>query len=128
MSAIDDALDKARTRLARVTPEEAAAAQREGALLIDTRPEADRRSYGKIAGAHVVERNVLEWRLDPTSPDRIPEADSDSRQLIVFCNEGYASSLAAVSLQELGLANATDLIGGFHAWRAAGLPVEEEAK
>ena len=122
---VDDLLAGARARLARVTPAQAAAAAASGALLIDTRPESFRRAEGTIPGAVVVERNVLEWRLDPTSPDRIPEASDARRAVIVFCNEGYASSLAAVSLLDLGLPEATDLIGGFRAWARAGFPVEE---
>ncbi|SDU71381.1 rhodanese-like domain-containing protein [Jiangella alkaliphila] len=121
---VETLLDTARSRLVRLTPEQAAhAVTYERALLVDTRPAADRERYGTIPGALVVDRNVLEWRLDPTSPHRLEQADDPRRTVIVFCNEGYASSLAAVSLRDLGLVNATDLIGGFHAWAAAGLPV-----
>jgi rhodanese-related sulfurtransferase len=121
---VDSLLDAARSRLVRVTPEQAAhAVTYERALLVDTRPAEDRERYGTIPGALIVDRNVLEWRLDPTSPHRLEQADDPRRTVIVFCNEGYASSLAAVSLRELGLVNATDLVGGFHAWAAAGLPV-----
>jgi rhodanese-related sulfurtransferase len=122
MSAIDEALASARVRLARVTPEEAAARQAAGALLVDTRSIAQRERDGEIPGALVVERNVLEWRLDPTSDARLPEAHADA-DVIVVCDEGYASSLVAAGLLDLGLRHATDLIGGFQAWRAAGLPV-----
>lgn len=122
---IDTLLDAVRARFDRVTPGQAAAAVAGGALLVDTRPAADRARYGTIPGAVVIERNVLEWRLDPTSPHRIEGADDPRRTVIVFCNEGYASSLAAASLRDLGLVNATDLVGGFHAWAAAGLPVTE---
>lgn len=125
MSAIDRLLGDRRALLERLTPGEALAAQREGALLVDTRPAVNRESEGEIPGALVIDRNVLEWRLDPTSPDRVPEADSADRRIVLFCNEGYASSLAAVQLQELGLHRATDLIGGFRAWRGQGLPVLE---
>lgn len=122
-STIDAILVAARAQLDRVTPERAAAEVERGALLVDTRPVADRRRYGEIPGAAVIERNVLEWRLDPTSPARIPSAETADLRVILFCNEGYASSLAALSLHGLGLSNATDMIGGFHAWSAAGLPV-----
>lgn len=95
------------------------------ALVVDIRPEAHRRREGTIPGAVVVERNELEWRLDPTSPDRLPDVEHRlDRVVVVVCNEGYASSLAAASLRSLGLHRATDLIGGFRAWRRAGLPVD----
>jgi rhodanese-related sulfurtransferase len=122
MAAIDDLLAAARSRLHRLSAEDAAAAMEGGALLVDTRPEAQRRRDGEIPGAVVIERNVLEWRLDPTSDARIPEADAE-REVIVVCSEGYSSSLAAATLQDLGLRRATDVIGGFQAWRDAGLPV-----
>ncbi|MEU3016951.1 MULTISPECIES: rhodanese-like domain-containing protein [unclassified Nocardiopsis] len=123
MSAIDRVLNSRRALLERLDPGEALRAQRAGALLVDTRPVANRVEEGQIPGALVIDRNVLEWRLDPTSPDRVPEADSPDLRVVLFCNEGYASSLAAAQLQELGLARATDLVGGFRAWREAGLPV-----
>jgi len=94
-----------------------------GALLVDTRTPQQREQDGVIPGAQVIDRNVLEWRLDPASPDRIAAASSHEVRVIVICAEGYSSSLAAISLQELGLVNATDVIGGFEAWQAAGLPV-----
>jgi rhodanese-related sulfurtransferase len=119
---IDVLLERARSGLERVTPEAAAACQRRGALLVDTRPEAQRARDGSIPGAVVIERNVLEWRLDPTSDHRIPEARV-GREVIIVCDEGYSSSLAAATLRELGVDGATDLVGGFQAWRAAGLPV-----
>lgn len=120
---IDDVLAKARARLQRATPSDAARAVDErGALLVDTRPEWQRRAEGEIPGALPIERNHLEWRLDPTSDARIPEAVDHDVEVIVVCSEGYASSLAAASLQDLGLHRATDLIGGFRAWQAAGLP------
>jgi rhodanese-related sulfurtransferase len=124
MATIYRALDKARRRLKRVTPAQAAAEHASGALLLDTRPVEQRHRDGEIPGAIVVDRNVLEWRLDPTSPDRIPEAVDRTVRVIVICNEGFSSSLAAASLKDLGLVNATDVIGGFQAWKAAGLPVE----
>ena len=123
MSAIDDLLDEARRSLVRLEPAQAAAAMRRGALLVDTRPLEQRRRDGEIPGALVVDRNVLEWRLDPTCPHRIAEITRQDQVVIVVCNEGYSSSLAAASLRRLGLGNATDLAGGFQAWAAAGLPV-----
>ena len=116
MSAIDAMLVEARHDLDRVRPEDLDAAVAAGALVIDIRPERDRRGEGLIPGAIPIERNVLEWRLDPTSPDAIPEASVD-RLVIVVCDEGYASSLAAKSLRDLGIRRATDLEGGFRAWR-----------
>jgi rhodanese-related sulfurtransferase len=122
---VDDLLAAARARLERVTPEEAARAVDErGALLVDTRPGWQRRDEGEIPGALVIERNHIEWRLDPTSEARIPEAVDHDVEVILFCSEGYSSSLAAASLQDLGLHRATDLDGGFRAWRAAGLPTK----
>ena len=94
-----------------------------GALLVDIRPIAQRTADGEIPGALVLERNVLEWRLDPASEHRIPEVAGPEQVVIVVCDAGYASSLAAASLQAVGLPRATDLDGGFQAWRAAGLPV-----
>jgi rhodanese-related sulfurtransferase len=93
-------------------------------LLVDIRSSEQRRRDGEIEGANAIDRTVLEWRLDPTSPWRIAEAKSSEVRVIVICAEGYSSSLAAASLQDLGLANATDVIGGFQAWKAAGLPLE----
>jgi rhodanese-related sulfurtransferase len=125
MPTIDEILDAARARLKRVTPEAAAEAVGYGALLVDTRPLQQRRSEGEIPGALLIERNVLEWRLDPASSARVPQATDHDVVVIVVCSEGYSSSLAAASLQDLGLRNATDLIGGFQAWRDAGLPVRD---
>jgi rhodanese-related sulfurtransferase len=109
----------ARAGLDRVAPEDLGAEMRAGALVVDTRSAAQRQRDGELPGAVVIERNVLEWRLDPTSPDRIPEAGDAGRRVIVVCDEGYASSLAARSLRDLGLHRATDLDGGFQAWKAA---------
>ena len=106
-------LEQARTSLDRVEPGELARAVADGALVVDIRPEANRRDEGELPGAVVVERIHLEWRLDPTSPDRIPEA-VPGRRVVVVCNEGYSSSLAARSLQALGV-DATDLVGGYRA-------------
>jgi rhodanese-related sulfurtransferase len=118
---INAVLAKARQRLGRLTPREAFLATRRGAVLVDIRPQLHRTTEGGIPGAVVIERNVLEWRLDPTSDSRLPIADYHLH-VIVVCNEGYTSSLAAASLQDLGIHQATDLIGGFRAWHAAGLP------
>ena len=123
---IDQVLERARRRLARVDPKQAAAEQAQGALLVDTRTESQRAKQGEIPGALVIDRTVFEWRLDPTSPSRIPEAKDHNVRVIVICSQGYSSSLAAASLQELGLVNATDVIGGFHAWKEAGLPINKD--
>ena len=120
---IDDLLAWARSSLHRLDPALAFRAVRGGAILIDTRAEWQRRADGEIPGAIVIERNHLEWRCDPSCPGRVPEATGHEVAWIVCCDEGYSSSLAAASLQTLGLRKATDLIGGFQAWRAAGLPV-----
>jgi len=120
---VDELLEDARRSLQRVTPQDAVAAIAGGALLVDTRPVTQRDRDGEIPGALIVERNVLEWRLDPASAHRVPEVRGHDQRVIVVCNEGFASSLAAATLQQLGLRNATDLIGGFQAWRAAGLPI-----
>jgi rhodanese-related sulfurtransferase len=121
---IDEILAAARTRLNRLEPKEALAAQRDGAVLVDIRPAAQRAKTGIIPDALVVERNVLEWRFDPASDARLPVADRYDLEVIVYCEEGYTSSLAAAALLDLGLFRATDLAGGISAWRAAGLPVE----
>ncbi|NDU74506.1 rhodanese-like domain-containing protein [Actinomadura sp. DSM 109109] len=119
---IDEILSDARDRLARVRPEQAHAEARDGAVLVDIRPAAQRAEEGEIPGALIVERNVLEWRFDPASDARLPQATGHDVRVIVFCSEGYTSSLAAASLHDLGLTRATDVVGGFKAWRAAGLP------
>jgi rhodanese-related sulfurtransferase len=119
---IAEILQAARGRLDRVTPEQAYEQVRAGAVLVDIRPAAQRQAEGEIPGAIVIERNVLEWRLDPRSDHRLPIASYELR-VIVVCSEGYTSSLAAASLLDLGIAGATDLDGGFRAWEAAGLPV-----
>ncbi|MFI6770197.1 rhodanese-like domain-containing protein [Streptomyces sp. NPDC050355] len=124
MSAVDDLLAHARGELGRrAEPEEAAAVQEAGGLLVDIRYAELRERDGTIPGALIVERNELEWRLDPTGAHRAPEATHHDLPVIVICNEGYASTLAALSLRQLGLHRATDLAGGFQAWRGAGLPV-----
>ena len=124
---IDELLDAARARLTRLEPKAALAAQREGAVLVDIRPASQRGHTGIIPGALVVERNVLEWRFDPASDARLPVANRYDLPVIVYCQEGYTSSLAAAALQDLGLSRATDLAGGIAAWRAAGLPTEFRA-
>ena len=119
---IDEILGEARARLRRLGPREVSEAMRAGALLVDIRSQAQRAGQGLVPGALHVERNVLEWRFDPRSPARLPQAGYGLR-VIVMCVEGYTSSLAAASLQDLGVAGATDLAGGFRAWQRAGLPV-----
>jgi rhodanese-related sulfurtransferase len=121
---VDEMLDLARTSLRRVTAEEARREAEAGALIVDIRPSELLARDGVIPGAVVIGRNVLEWRLDPSSAHHTPEITSHDQPVIVVCDEGYASSLAAASLQWLGLRHATDLVGGFQAWRAAGLPIE----
>jgi rhodanese-related sulfurtransferase len=122
---INDLLDAARRRLDRVEPREAAAAIRKGAVLVDIRSERDRDRDGVIPGALFLPRNVLEWRVDPASGHSAPGLGAAlDRRIILICDEGYQSSLAAATLQDLGFTCATDLVGGFQAWRAAGLPVE----
>jgi len=121
---IEEVLLAARARLRRLSPNEAfEAADKTGAMLVDIRPESQRAIEGSIEGALVVERNVLEWRFDPASSARLPIATHHDIEVIVFCSEGYTSSLAAAALQELGLWRATDIIGGFHAWQESGLPI-----
>lgn len=118
-------LARARSGLRRLTPREAAAALAEGALLVDTRTLEQRTEQGDLPGAICIDRTVLEWRLAPDSDDRIPEAADPTRTIIVVCRQGYSSSLAAASLQAAGLSGATDMIGGFEAWVAAGLPLSD---
>lgn len=120
---IDELLERVRLDLDRLSPKEAYEIAEGGGLLVDIRYAALRERDGLIPGALVVERNELEWRLDPLGSHRAPEATGHDLRVVVVCNEGYASSLAAVSLRQLGLRHATDLTGGFQAWRAAGLPV-----
>jgi rhodanese-related sulfurtransferase len=116
-SRIGRLLHDARRDLDRVRPEDLAAEVAAGALVVDVRPSGQRDRDGELPGALVVDRNVLEWRLDPTSPHRVPGMDDPGRRVVVVCNEGYASSLAARTLRDLGLVRATDLAGGFQAWR-----------
>jgi rhodanese-related sulfurtransferase/predicted metal-dependent enzyme (double-stranded beta helix superfamily) len=126
---IEEMLSAARSRLRRLSPHEAfEALTKTEAILVDIRPEGQRTIEGSIAGALVVDRNVLEWRFDPVSSARLPIATDHGIQLIVFCSEGYTSSLAAAALQDLGLWRATDVVGGFHAWRAMGLPIVQPSE
>ncbi|HEY0127123.1 MAG TPA: rhodanese-like domain-containing protein [Blastococcus sp.] len=124
---IDELLADARSRLDRVTPHEAAARVARGAVLVDIRPAAQRAREGEVPGALVVERNVLEWRFDPASDARLPQATGYDVDVVVLCSEGYTSSLAADALRTLGLRRATDVVGGFQAWAAAGLPTHPAA-
>jgi rhodanese-related sulfurtransferase len=120
---IAEVLDAARSRLARVSPAEAYRAALTGAVVVDIRPAAQRAAEGELPGALVVERNVLEWRLDPSSDARLEIADHDL-PVIVLCQEGYTSSLAAAALQDLGVWRATDVVGGYAAWRRSGVPLD----
>ena len=124
---VDDLLASARARIRRLDPHETVAACRRGALLIDIRPTVQRRWEGEVPGAVVVERNVLEWRLDPASAHRLAEITDHDREIVVMCSEGYASSLVAAMLVDLGFTSAADLDGGFQAWAKAGLPVRNAA-
>ncbi len=119
---VDQLLADARLGRRRLPPHLAALAVAAGGLLVDIRPEAQRREEGEALGALVIERNVLEWRLDPQSPARLPIIEGHDQVIVVMCSEGYASSFAAASLRQMGHRYATDMIGGFVAWRAAGLP------
>jgi rhodanese-related sulfurtransferase len=119
---VDDLLAEARSRITRVSPAEAMARMAAGAVLVDIRPAAQRAREGRVPGALIVERNVLEWRFDPLSAARLPQATSYDVDVLVLCSEGYTSSLAADALRTLGLHRATDVIGGFLAWERAGLP------
>jgi rhodanese-related sulfurtransferase len=120
---IDELLERVRARIDRVHPVEAARRLAAGALLVDTRPVEQRDRDGEVPGAVVIDRNVLEWRLDPASPYRIPEVTGYDLDVVVLCNQGYSSSLVADTLRSLGLRRAVDVIGGFEAWAALGLPV-----
>jgi rhodanese-related sulfurtransferase len=120
---IDELLTEARGRIDRVSPEDAAAEMREGALIVDIRSETQRGRDGIVPGAVYHPRNVLEWRMDPESGAADPAVGGVERRVIVMCDAGYQSSLAAATLRELGFTRAADLDGGFQAWRGAGLPV-----
>jgi rhodanese-related sulfurtransferase len=121
---VDQLLEEARARLERLTPRAARAAVAEGARLVDIRSESQRARDGTVPGARFVPRNVLEWRLDPASPHRDADLAAPGALVVLMCDEGYQSSLAAAAVKDLGLEGATDLVGGFQAWRAEGLPVD----
>jgi rhodanese-related sulfurtransferase len=122
-SRIDRVLDVARARLHRLPASEVPTALSRGAILVDIRPQAQRQREGDVSAALVIERNVLEWRCDPTSDARLPDAVDDDVEWVVLCSEGYTSSLAAASLLDLGLHRATDVVGGYHALKAEGVLV-----
>jgi rhodanese-related sulfurtransferase len=122
VSAVDRLLAEARLGLRRVQPPQAKDIFDGGGLLIDIRPDAQRAEFGEIPGALIVERNNLEWRLDPQGSHRLTEAEDPDRPVIIICQEGYASSLAAASVLGLGRTAVTDLVGGFVAWKQCGLP------
>lgn len=122
LSAVDRLLAQARLGLRRVDPLEARQILEDGGLLIDIRPAAQRAEFGEVPGSLIVERNNLEWRLDPGGSHRLPEAENPHRPVVVICQEGYASSLAAASLIGVGRTAVTDLEGGFAAWKQGGLP------
>jgi rhodanese-related sulfurtransferase len=125
---VDEMLAAARARLTRVTPDQAFTEFCAGATIIDIRPASQRAAEGEIPGSIVVERNHLEWRFDPASDARLPWVTGHDLRLVVICAEGYTSSLAAAALQDLGFATATDVIGGYQAWTAAGLPTARGAE
>jgi rhodanese-related sulfurtransferase len=120
---IDDLLAEARATLRRLEPAQALAATRRGGLIVDIRSERQRAEQGLVPGARFVPRNVLEWRLDPDCEHRDPTLVAVAGPLVLMCAQGYQSSLAAATLQRLGVSTATDMVGGFEAWRAAGLPI-----
>lgn len=123
---VEQLLAAARSTLRRLTPEATHAAMRDGAHLIDIRSDTQRWADGIIPGAHVVARNVLEWRLDPACPHRDPALGRSDGLFVLICDEGFQSSLAAATVQRFGERSVTDVIGGFRAWRAAGLPVQPD--
>jgi rhodanese-related sulfurtransferase len=120
-SRIDAVLEAARAKLDRIEAADVPAALQRGALLVDIRPAAQRAAEGDVAAALVIERNVLEWRCDPTSDAKLPEAVGDDVEWIVLCSEGYTSSLAAAALKDLGLHRSTDVIGGYQALKSTGV-------
>ena len=122
-SRIDEVLDAARARLHRLPANAVPGALERGAVLVDIRPQAQRDYEGNVPAALVIERNVLEWRCDPTSDAKLPQAVDDDVEWVVLCSEGYTSSLAAASLVDLGLHKATDVVGGYHALAAEGVLV-----
>ncbi len=116
--AIDAFMAAERELLDRVAPQDLEAEMAAGALVVDTRPVHQRIVEGELPGAVIIDRNVLEWRLDPTSPDRIPEVSGHDQRIVLVCHEGYSSSLAAATLRRIGMTRATDLVGGYQAWKA----------
>jgi len=122
---VDEVLAASRVGVDRLTPEQTVTAMGRGALLVDTRTESQRREQGELPGALVIDRTVLEWRLDPACAFRIKEAVDYDVEVVIACRQGYSSSLAAASLRSVGLHRATDLVGGVEAWLAAGLPVHD---
>lgn len=124
MGRIDDLLETARARIQRLTPEEARDAIAAGGVILDTRTYEQRRTDGVIPGATVMNRNIVEWRVDPTSGWEDPDVVARTGPVIVMCDEGFASSLAAATLVDLGIDDAADMIGGYQAWKEAGLPTE----
>jgi rhodanese-related sulfurtransferase len=120
---VDNVLAEARTGVRRYTPRETEVARRRGALVVDTRTETQRAEVGELPGAIVIDRTVLEWRLDPASDARIAEATGYDIEVVVVCRQGFSSSLAAESLRRVGLHRATDMVGGVEAWQEAGLPL-----
>lgn len=121
--AVEDLLDVARSTLVRLQPHAVVEAVRAGAVLVDIRSDAQRAADGLVPGTIRIARNVLEWRCDPVSRWRDPAVSDPASHLVLLCDEGYQSSLAAATLQQLGIPRATDVVGGFQAWRALGLPV-----
>jgi rhodanese-related sulfurtransferase len=124
MSRIDRVLNAARRRYSRLRADQVPEALQRGAVLVDIRPQAQRSSEGEVPGALVIERNLLEWRCDPTSDARLPEAVHDDVEWVIVCSQGYTSSLAAAALLDLGLHRATDVVGGYHALVADGVLAE----
>ncbi|GAC1402716.1 MAG: rhodanese-like domain-containing protein [Mycobacterium sp.] len=123
MGRIDRVLEDARSRLVRLAARDVLAALERGAVLVDIRPHDQREREGGVPGALVIERNVLEWRCDPTSDAKLAQAVDDDVEWVVLCSEGYTSSLAAASLRDLGLHRATDVVGGYHALKVEGVLV-----
>jgi rhodanese-related sulfurtransferase len=120
---VEEVLAASRAGVRRLSPRETLAAVERGALVVDTRTDVQRLEQGELPGVLVIDRTVLEWRLDPSSPDRLPEATGPDVEVVVVCRQGYSSSLAAASLRAVGLHRATDLAGGVEAWLAEGLPL-----
>ena len=123
--AIDDVLTDARNTLARVSPREAVQLLDGGAVFVDIRPQSLRAAEGEVPGSLIIERNVLEWRFDLQADSRIAQVNDYEQPIVIMCSEGYTSSLAAFALKDLGFTNATDVIGGYRAWKAAGLPTRD---